>query len=65
MTSNTVKSEDLNSIENCEALEAGAPIWSTTFIYGEPHVDQRHVMWNKLVYLKKSQWQEPWIVTTT
>ena len=38
----------------------GAP-WRATFIYGEPHVADRHRMWEILQRLKTRS-QEPWVV---
>lgn len=38
-----------------------APVWRATFIYGEPHVQNRHIMWAKLKKIH-SLVKEPWVV---
>jgi hypothetical protein len=34
--------------------------WRTTFIYGEPRVENRHLMWESLIELR-AQSQQPWL----
>ena len=35
--------------------------WRMTFVYGEPRVENRHIMWDHLTCLRGVS-QEPWLV---
>jgi len=34
--------------------------WRATFVYGEPRIEQQHVFWDRLRFLK-AQWDGPWV----
>jgi hypothetical protein len=45
---------------NVDVLEESGISWRATFVYGEPKTERRHVVWDRLCFLK-SQWNGPWV----
>lgn len=59
----TVNIEDVNErwIDAFVKLSDDDPLWRVTFVYGEPRVENRHLMWESLCRLRGNS-DLPWLV---